>query len=66
MLALAAGEAQLGDRRGGVFEQPFAVAGVGPGLGDHPCAVAGADLGFEVVDDGVQRRGIDQPLLDQQ
>ena len=65
MLALAAGIAELGDRRCRVLEQPRAIGGIGPGLGDDAGAVARADLRLVGLDQAIERGRIDVALLGQ-
>src|SRR6516165_5969112 len=60
------GESELRDCRGWVGQEPLLVRGVHPRSGDHAGAVSGTDLGFEGVDDEIERRPIHEPLLDQQ
>jgi hypothetical protein len=66
LFALVAGEPEFRDRRTGVPEQPLLVRGIDPGAGDDARAVARPDLGFERVDDPVERLSIDEPLFDEQ
>ena len=56
---------ERGNRRGGVLQQRLPESRVGPGLGDDDGAVARADLGLVGLDDGIECRGIDVTLLDQ-
>ena len=63
MLALPAGIAEAGDRRRRVAPQPVGEVRIAPGLGDDMRAVARADLRLVGLDDRVDRRRVDQPLL---
>ncbi len=63
---LDAPDPQLADRLGGVLEEAGAVRRVRPGARHHPRALHGAHVGLEVLDQLVDRRGVDQPLLAQQ
>ena len=65
VLALAAGEAERGDRGGRIAPQPVGEGGIAPGTRDDLRAVTRADLGLVGVDDDVDRGGVDQPLPDE-
>ncbi len=65
MLALAAGIAELGDRRGRIGAEPLEIGGIAPGLGDDARAVPRPDLGLIGLRDRIDRRGIEVALLDQ-
>ncbi|MCY1231480.1 hypothetical protein D9M72_439310 [compost metagenome] len=65
VLALPAGIAEAGDRFRRIALQPRGKIGIDPGLGHHAGTVARADLRFIGLDDRVDRRRIDQPLLGQ-
>ena len=65
VLALAAAEAERGDRRGRVALQPVGIGRIAPGSCHDLGAVARPDLALVGLDDGVDRRRIDQPLLRQ-
>ena len=65
MVADPADMAERADGRAGVVEQRLFERGIGPRLGDHLGAVMRADPGFIGLDDGIQRRRINVPLLGQ-
>ena len=65
VLALPAREAELGNGRGGVLEEPCLVVGIAPGLGDDPGAVVRADLGFVGLDQHIERLRVHVAFLDQ-
>ena len=62
MAAGPALEADLGDRRGAVGEQPLAEGRVGPGAGDDLGAALRPDLLGVDLDPGIDRRGSSRPF----
>ncbi len=65
MLTLAAGEAERGDRRAAVVEEPAPVGLIRPRLRDDPRTVVRADLRLVGLDERIEGRWIDVALLDQ-
>src|SRR5450432_1731595 len=65
-LVVDAFEAELGDCRRAVLQEPLLIGGVEPGARHHPRAVAGADLRLVGLDDEIERRRIDQALFREQ
>jgi hypothetical protein len=63
VLTFGATEAELGDRRGAVGEQPGLVVGVHPRAGDDARAVHRPEVVLEVGDDLVDDRRIEQTFL---
>jgi len=66
ILALQPTIAEFGDCCRRIREQAGSVRRIGPRLRHHPGAVARADLALIALDDGVERRRIDQPLFGEQ
>src|SRR5262249_21638101 len=65
VLTLAPDEAEIGERRRPVGEEPSLELRIHPGLGDDARAVPRPDLRFVRVDQLVERGGIDQSPLRQ-
>ena len=63
VLALPAGVAQRGDRRGGIGQQPLPEGRIDPGPRHHTRAIARADAGLVGVDQRIERGGVDVTLL---
>ena len=63
MAALGARKSQFRDGAGRIGEQALAIRGIGPRFRDDARAVARADASLVGIDDRVDRRRIDQPLL---
>ena len=66
VLALGTAEAELRDRGGGVVEQPSAVRGIDPRVGDDLRPVHRAEVVLVGLDDRVDRVGGDEAPLDEQ
>ena len=66
VLALLASVAKLRNGRCGVGQQSLFVGGIGPSTRDDARAVPRADLVLVGVDQGIERRAIDQPFFNQQ
>ena len=65
VFALHPAVSQLVDGCPGIREQSLFVGGIHPGASDNTGTVARADLVFIGIDQNVERRGIDEPLLNQ-
>ena len=61
-----AADVQLARRRGGVLQQPLLERGIGPGARDDARSVQRSDVAAVGLDDDVDGRLAEQPLLDQQ
>src|ERR1700689_2978521 len=61
-----AGKAELVDRRGSISQKARLERGIAPGAGDDRGPALGSDLVSIHFDPGVDRGGIDQPLLRKQ
>lgn len=66
VLALGAAEAEFLDGGGAVRQEPSAVLGVGPGLGDHLGAVERTHVGLVVGDERIDHLGVDQTAFGEQ
>jgi hypothetical protein len=65
VLTLRPAVSEFRDRGGTVSEQALPIGGIEPRTGDHTSAIAGPDLRFVRLDDGIDRGRIDHALLDE-